>query len=478
MDSNSFNYYINKFKDNILFTNDRIQDLKYSNVINLGNENLNERVFRKTVLCMIDNDPQALLFYLYLLYYNAIPIMLSTSLSQEAIDSIIKIYKPNFIFGKSKVIHNFNNSNLNFTVGDYSLHEINKEITITNNNLALLLPTSGSTGSPKYVRLSKINLISNAISICKYLNLNKDEIPITTLPPSYTYGLSIIHSHIIVGAKIIVNNYTFFDKRFWNLVKENKATSFGGVPYHYEMLDKLKFTSMDLPNLKTLTQAGGKLKKELVKKFAEYAKDNRKRFFVMYGQTEATARMSYLLFENSVEKIDSIGKSIPGGIFNIIDEEGNLISDSQIAGELVYKGKNVSMGYATNFNDLGKEDENKEILFTGDIAKKDNDGFYYIVGRKKRFIKLFGKRTNLDEIEEYLLKSSYECICMGEDDKLNLCLKKITKESAKELKKIIIDYLKVPPIAINIIKIPNIPRNESGKILYNNIKKEDFLKIL
>jgi acyl-coenzyme A synthetase/AMP-(fatty) acid ligase len=288
------------------------------------------------------------------------------------------------------------------------------------------------------------------------------------MPMSYTYGLSIINSHLWVGASIILTGQTLMQKEFWQQFKDYAATSFGGVPYIYEMLEKLHFFRMDLPHLKTMTQAGGKLSPESHKRFAEYAGANDKKFVVMYGQTEATARMSYLPAEKSLEKYGSMGIAIPGGEFNLIDIDGNEIKEPEIIGELVYKGANVTLGYAENGADLKKGDERGGILITGDMAKRDADGFYYIVGRKKRFLKIFGNRVNLDETER-LLNSAFKDIefaCGGVDDKMTI----YTTNNLVNITKFLLEKTGLHPNAFKIITVKKIPRNEAGKILYSELQ--------
>jgi acyl-coenzyme A synthetase/AMP-(fatty) acid ligase len=236
------------------------------------------------------------------------------------------------------------------------------------------------------------------------------------------------------------------------------------------MLEKLRFFRMDLPTLRTMTQAGGKLSPELHKKFAEYAGENGKKFIVMYGQTEATARMSYLPFEKSIEKYGSMGIAIPGGEFSLIDIDGKEIDKPDIVGELVYKGANVTLGYADCGEDLIKPDERGGELVTGDMAKCDKDGYYYIVGRKKRFLKLFGSRINLDETERMLSAhfKDLECACGGEDDKM-----KVYITDAVYSEKVILyltDITGIYHTAFEVVVVSNIPRNEAGKIKYSELK--------
>ena len=245
-------------------------------------------------------------------------------------------------------------------------------------------------------------------------------------------------------------------KEFWDFFKLYKATSFGGIPFTYEILKKLRFFSMELSSLKTMTQAGGKLSIELTKEFSEFAKDRFIKFVVMYGQTEATARMSYLDSDYSLTKCGSIGKAIPGGNFRLGEDK-----------ELIYEGDNVTLGYAICGEDLIKEDENIKVLFTGDIAEIDNEGFYYIIGRKKRFIKIFGSRINLDEIEQLIKTIVIECACTGIDDKLSVYLTSNTKE--EDVRNLLTKKLSLHNSSFEIKIIDSIPKNESGKILYTKL---------
>jgi acyl-coenzyme A synthetase/AMP-(fatty) acid ligase len=284
----------------------------------------------------------------------------------------------------------------------------------------------------------------------------------------YSFGLSIINSHLLKGATILLTNKSLMEKDFWPFLKQEQATSLSGVPYTYEMLKRLRFFRMDLPSIRTLTQAGGKLNIELNKEFAEYAQATGKRFFVMYGQTEATARMSYLPHEKSLSKLGSIGIVIPGGEFKIVSENKHEIKEHEQSGELVYTGDNVSMGYAESGKDLAKGDENGRTLYTGDLAKRDNDGFYYIIGRKKRFIKLFGNRINLDDAES-LLKTQYvDCVCVGTDDKMIIYTTE--KEKENEIKQYIASKTNIHFSAFEVRNIESIPKNSSGKTIYSELQ--------
>jgi long-chain acyl-CoA synthetase len=288
------------------------------------------------------------------------------------------------------------------------------------------------------------------------------------LPMSYTYGLSIINSHLLKGCSIILTKKTLMDKAFWGLLKTKEATTFGGVPYVYEMLKKLRFSRMELPSLKILTQAGGKMDPDLTREFATICEQKGIRFFIMYGQTEATARMSYLPSEYAISKAGSIGSAIPGGKFWLEDDSGNIIAGSDTIGELVYKGDNVTMGYAASCRDLCKGDENGGILRTGDMAKRDADGFYYIVGRKKRFLKLFGNRVNLDEVEQLIKGLGFSCVCAGEDDHLRIYTSDIENQAA--IKNFVSERTGIHSSGFDVLYIESIPRNEAGKVIYSALK--------
>jgi acyl-coenzyme A synthetase/AMP-(fatty) acid ligase len=254
---------------------------------------------------------------------------------------------------------------------------------------------------------------------------------------------------------------------FWRLLRREEATTFGGVPYFYEILKKLRFGRMDLPSLKYLTQAGGRLEPDLLLEFRRICRDKGWRFVVMYGQTEATARMSWLPWEEAFSRPASIGRAIPGGRFWLADDDHRPIDRPGEVGELVYEGPNVTLGYAENRHDLAKGDEREGRLFTGDLARFDEDGFFYLAGRKKRFLKLFGSRVNLDEIETRLNQDGLDCACAGEDDRLAVYVtdEKLIPRAEKYLS----ERLALNRAGFRIAAVKEIPRNEAGKILYADL---------
>ncbi len=260
--------------------------------------------------------------------------------------------------------------------------------------LAVLLSTSGSTGSPRLVRLSRDNLRANAASIADYLSLTAEDRALTTLPLHYCYGLSVLNSHLQVGAGVVLSERSVVDDGLWEEFRSAGATSFAGVPHTFDLLDRSGFAARDLPSLRTVTQAGGRLAPDRVRRWAATGRDRGFDFVVMYGQTEATARMAYLPPHLAEQRPEAIGVPIPGGAFRIDLERG----DGDDVGELVYDGANVMLGYATRPADLALGRTVSELR-TGDLARQHEDGLYELVGRRSRFAKLFGLRVDLDRVE-------------------------------------------------------------------------------
>ena len=462
--------YFEKYSDNIAFITSDGKEYKYGAIYSII-KSLNLRLESKSLLfCISQNNLSSLIGYFACLINKTVPLMLDVNLNDSLLKKLIKTYNPRYIWLPNTHLNSINKGEIIFNIFDYSLVELaTKNTFFLHPKLRLLLTTSGSTGSPKLVKLTYKNIFSNAKAIAQYLNINNNSKPITTLPLHYSFGLSIINSHIIKGSTILLTNYSILKKDFWSFLKKYRATSFSGVPYTFTILKKINFFSKSLPDLKIITQAGGKLNEDLHLQFAEYCNKWGKSFIVMYGQTEASPRMSYLPNKKTIEKLGSIGLPIPGGRFYLVDSHKKEIKKTDKRGELVYKGDNVSMGYALSGKDLAKKDQNKSLLYTGDIARKDQDGYFYIIGRKKRFIKLFGNRINLDEVENLLRKSNIDCACTGKDEKMIIYTS--NKSLIENIKTEISNLIKINKISYKIRVIKNIPKNTSGKIMYSLLEQ-------
>jgi len=420
---------------------------------------------KSLVFLLANNNIPSIIGYLSVIHSNHVVMLIESTISTHFLGQLLTQYRPEFIY---QPIQDKSTYELMHRYMDYGLYrtEFNNEITIQP-ALSLLLSTSGSTGSPKQVRLTLANLQANAESIINYLALDNTEKAITTLPMNYSYGLSIINTHLLVGASLLLTNYSVMTKEFWDFFNQYQATSLAGVPYSYEMFRKINPFKQQVNSLRYMTQAGGKLNTNLVNYFAQECKKHQVKFYVMYGQTEATARMSYLSINDITSHANSIGKAIPAGQFELVDDTGSVIHLPHVQGELRYKGPNVMLGYAQSRHDLSLGDDLKGVLNTGDLAYFDENGFFYITGRLKRFIKLTGKRINLDEVEKYFNDIAMPVYCGGEDECLKIAL--LEKGSADSIKKILFDIYQIHHSLIKLYQIDDVPKSSSEKILYTRL---------
>jgi len=397
-------------------------------------------------------------------------LLLDADIDKQAFYNLVKTYHPEYLWvpADSELTPD---TEMVYETEGYVLYRIqNDKPTPVADDLALLLATSGSLGSPKLVRLTRKNLRSNALSIIEYLGITNKERPILGLPMHYAFGLSVINTHLMTGATLLLSKRSFVEREFWQFAIENCFTSYSGVPYAFEVIKRMKIWEREMPSLRTLTQAGGMLNRETVRFFSETFAPRGAKLYIMYGQAEATARISYLPPEQLKERPGSIGKAIPGGLLSLTDENGREITTPGTVGEMVYRGVNVSLGYAECAADLMKGDENGGVVHTGDLAYRDSDGYYYITGRKGRFVKLFGHRIGLDYAEELLEPLLGECYCCGDDSHLTI----YTTNSEVEVTIRAIDLLssrtRIPRKAFSAHRIEVIPRNEAGKVLYEKLK--------
>lgn len=413
---------------------------------------------KELAILAIENSYEFLVLFFALLLERQ-TIMLSGMKTLSELSYLISEYRPKYVFHKSVSPDNEQDVG-NLFIGDVLMKEFPlSEISIKDSLCDVLLGTSGSTGSPKFVQLRIDNLVANAKSISKALDIQPSDRAITCLPTSYSFGLSILTSYIFSSASLVIWSKGILDPEFWNLMKREKVTSLSGVPYTYQMLKRMGLSKMDLPDLKVLTQAGGRLAENLVKEFHEISLAKDMRFYVMYGQTEATARITCLPFDKLTEKSGSVGKAIPGGQIKIIHFE------NENEGEVVYEGPNVMLGYAESRTDLLSGDVAKGVLHTGDIGYLDPDGFLYITGRLKRIAKVAGIRISLDEVEKMAgdvgpvaAASSDEKIVLfhhnPDDTIIANCIDNLSK------------IMKLHRSLFKAQRIDNFPINNNGKIDY------------
>ncbi|MFW2335966.1 AMP-binding protein [Ilumatobacter sp.] len=325
-------------------------------------------------------------------------------------------------------------------------------------DLALLMSTSGSTGGPKLVRLSHRNLVSNAESIAQALGLCEHDRGITSLPLHYCYGLSVLHSHLAVGAGIVLSDASVVDPCFRDRLRDHGVTNLAGVPHTYDLLERSGPELVSTPTLRLLTQAGGRLEPAAVRRWSERAASWGADFVVMYGQTEATARIACLPADLAPRCPGSVGRAIPGGTIELRPVDGR----PDDVGEIVYRGPNVMMGYASCVADLGLGHELDELR-TGDLARfHAADGVYEIVGRRSRFVKPFGLRIDLDQVEEAVAGSPLvdEVAVAGDDDRIVAYAPGADPERVGRL---VVAATGLPARSVSVFDRA-IPRTPSGKV--------------
>lgn len=417
------------------------------------------------VLLLAENTIETIAAYIGAVRKRAPVMLLSSTTPIENIFNIIDKFQPSYIICPIELnCVNYCKVLANDTLSVYE-KQFKSSFKI-HDDLALLLTTSGSTGSPKFVRLSYKNILANTVSICEYLGISSTDIGITCLPLNYSFGLSLLNTHLYCGASMVVTTESLLSPKFWHEVEINHVTTFSGVPYSFSILKKINIGRFNLSSIRYVTQAGGKLSEEEVKYWYGFFHNLAIDFIIMYGQTEATARMSYLPKNAIMNHFGSIGIPIPGGKFSIKNEDG-IVINPYIEGELIYEGANVSMGYAESYEDLSLPDRNNGILCTGDLGYFDSEGYYYITGRKKRFIKLFGNRTNLDDLERLLRKNNIQALCSGKDDNLRIYITDVSL--IHQIEKILREQTLISPVAYKIMVINAFPVSDSGKILYSEL---------
>ena len=336
-------------------------------------------------------------------------------------------------------------------------------------DLAVMLSTSGTTGSTKFVRLTDANIESNARAIAEYLALTPDERPISSLPLHYTFGLSVLNSHWVAGAPTVLTGHGLLQQPFWDAFRSNECTSLAGVPFSYLMLERLRFREMDLPSMRLMIQAGGALDRRLQEVYAKHLESVGGQFFVMYGQTEATARISYVPSERLRDKLGSAGIAIPGGKLSIDTDDGTT-TEPGIVGEVVYEGPNVMMGYAEKSEDLARGDELGGVLSTGDLGRLDDEGFLFLTGRSKRIVKAFGLRISLDEVETRLREHGPAAV-VADGDLIRAFCSFGDNDSLEDLRLAMAIEFNVNQAAFAFERVDTIPTTTSGKIDYRRFER-------
>jgi acyl-coenzyme A synthetase/AMP-(fatty) acid ligase len=412
---------------------------------------------KSLVFLFARNTAASVIAYLSAIEHGHTVVLIDDSLAPDFRARLVDLYRPEWILS-SQPRTEFNPMEHPCLPGLFIWRHKAEAAADIHPDLSLLLSTSGTTGSPKFVRLTRGNIENNAASIRAGLSITTKDRAISSLAFHYSYGLSVVNSHLAAGASVVLTNEGLMSGSFWDVCRTQTCTSFAGVPYSYQILRRLGLEKLNVPSLDTLTQAGGRLQNDLALHFHEQMRERRGRFFVMYGQTEATARMAILPASMLPEKIGSAGRAVENGSFTIE------------AGEVVYHGPNVMMGYAASRQDLSRGDELQGVLRTGDTGRLDSDGYLHLAGRRKRDAKILGLRINMDEVEQLIQMRGPAAVISGNEKLIVYC------EAGQELEfpryaRELTSHLRLNAGAVEFRAIEHLPLHPNGKIDYGALEE-------
>jgi long-chain acyl-CoA synthetase len=413
---------------------------------------------RKLIVVLADNDVGGVVSYLGALASGHAVYLAKadTPLTQEFIDR----YQPDYVVAKPALLRKmpadpFRPVHSSF---GYDVVRSVRDAGSIGSSTTLLLSTSGSTGSAKLVRLSERNLLAGARQVREALHLRPGERAITSLPFSFVYGLTVLHSHLASGGSLVVSSRSMVDRLFWQSVAQHRVTSLAGVTWTYQTLRQINFKWVQYPSLRTLMHSGSRMDTATHGWLMDLSSTYDRDVVFMYGQTEATGRMCVLPPSQARQKPGAVGWPVPRGQIHCDDD-----------GRITYRGPNVMLGYASSRSDLLDTTPALDALQTGDLGRLDDDGCLYITGRATRICKLLGQRINLDEVE-VLLKDVGNVAVKGTDDLLEIF---VEGESPPGLHTRIVELaaqIGVPRRTLALRRIDTLPRSSSGKILYQDLR--------
>ncbi len=418
---------------------------------------------RGLVMAKVSNQHQGLAPMFAALAQGHALILIDAALPRFSQEALIDAYRPSLLVDAGDPAVEAAATNTDFE--PFAMDE----------DLALLLSTSGSTGSPKFVRLTRKAVLHNAKSIANALTIDEDDIGVAHLDMHYSYGWSVIISHLVAGAGLSFSTSRFTEKGFWQSIRDSKATHLPGVPVHYNIMHRLGLARLKIPSVHTMTQAGGRLAESLCTSTHAHMESNGNRFFIMYGQTEASPRMSTLQHDDFPAHGNTVGKALDGGKFSIVDANELPVPHGS-SGRVIYHGPNVMLGYANSWLDLCLGDQLQGTLDTGDLGNLDADGFLTIEGRQSRSGKVFGLRVNLDEVEAHLGALGNYLVCPWNDQ---IALVQVSDQSSAlsitdnadeaEEEKILIhldERFKLPRASWRFFVVNEVPVTPRGKTDY------------
>ena len=427
---------------------------------------------KKLAFCFLPSSADAIIDMLALLEAGHVVALLDPSLPAAMCASLLRSYEPDLVLSvdcpaveTAMCLPNARKSTRSGGLRFIRLDQARR--TDIHPELSLMLSTSGSTGSPKFVRLSRRNITSNAAAIAQVLEIGRMDRVLAHLPLHYSFGFSVISSHLSSGASVVPTSESLASGALWKLFREHYCTALPGVPSHFDILKRLDIDRLKVPTLVCLMQAGGRMRPEMIKEFAAKMSARSGRLYVMYGQTEASPRITTLPAQEALSSLGSVGPALPGGRLEIRDERGGLLPSGTI-GEVVYFGPNVMMGYATSRAELAHGYQLKDGLHTGDLGYLDDRGYLTLSGRANRFAKVHGIRVSLDDVERML--SGYGPSAAVEAGENKVVVVVLQAKDTKVIHAELVERLRLPPSAIIVRAADVLPIKANGKIDYEKIR--------
>ncbi len=447
-------------KNKVAIEDDFGHSMTYGELEVLSKEYLKLILRRSLVFVLCDYTIETVAFYYCMMTNHVVPLLLDKDLDVDMLQNLVDLYQPQYLWGREERLSLLKKASPFKQFGDHIITETEYGAPKMDDRLALLLSTSGSTGSPKLVRLSYGNIRAEAVGAVLELKITQDDKLITTLPMNYCYGLSQMHMHWMSGGVVCVTEHSLLHACFEEVIRRHGVTNFYGIPLSFEMLEKVHFFDNDIPSLRFLVIAGGRPSHELWNTCCERSASKGIRFYMRYGQTESMAHVIGFLSSPNCKKWGCIGIPDPG-------VDATIGKNS----ELVIRGACVCLGYAEGREDLARGDDNHGVLHTGDIVYMDEGGFIFLRGRLKRFIKMTGARVSLDELEGLLGREFTGCdfACVGQDDDLRIF--HIGKVDERKLVNFCQTKLGMRRSAVSVCQIEAFPRTPSGKVMYQELEK-------
>ena len=413
------------------------------------------------VLILADRSIEVVSMYYYCYANNDVPFVMDERTDIKLLNVLLQNYQFSYVFCHSKYNSYFDNYDLIYNDADYNLLRISKMVYPIHKDLAVLMSTSGSTGSSKSVRITYENLRVACEASARFYRVSKDDVGLLVPPLCYCFGQVFVLMNFMMGAKLAVTNSTIFEPDFWTFFDNERVNGFFCVPYTATQLLRLGFFSSDRQDIKYICQGGGKSDINVEKEFINGPLSKHANFYIVYGQTEAVM-ISSLATQFLDSKRGSVGVGLPNISVSIKDGKAN--------GEIVVKGRNISMGYANNYEDLSRGDDFRGVLYTGDIGEIDEDGFLFIKGRSSRFSKIAGIRFSHDEIERIAsgFAKKADVVCVGDDSVIVLLV--VGDVNVDDFCKSICSRIHLDKRYLRIIISSEIPLLPNGKIDYSMIK--------